>query len=99
MPKTSQMSEVDTKALLPWRWAESMRSCSLFWIPVKLGLIPRGQREWLLVFFTRLSGHLSETRGLETEHFMQMQVIEEEKQLRQTFLHAMMHESPRLGRC
>jgi hypothetical protein len=99
MPKTSQMSGVDTKALLPWRWAESMRSCSLFWIPVKLGLIPKSQREWLLIFFTRLSRHLSETKGLETEHFMQMQVIEEEKGLRETFLHAMMQESPRLGRC
>jgi hypothetical protein len=93
------LRRVDPKALLPWRWAESMRSCSLFWIPVNLGTIPRGQREWLLEFFTRLSSHLSETSGLQPENFIQFQVIDENKELRKAFTNAIMKESPMLGRC
>ena len=99
MLKSEETLGVDSKALLPWRRAESMRSCSLFWIPVNLGSIPRGQREWLLEFFTRLSSHLSELSGLQAEHFMQMQVVDENEQLRKAFLNAVMKESPMLGRC
>jgi len=84
---------------MPWRWAESMRSCSLFWIPVKLGSIPRSQREWLIEFFNRLAAHLSETSGLQAEHFMQMQVIDENEPLRKEFINAIMKESPMQGRC
>lgn len=99
MLKSEDTLRVDSKTLLPWRWAESMRSCSLFWIPVNLRSIPRGQREWLMEFFTRLSAHLSELSGLQAEHFMQMQVIDENEQLRKAFLNAVMKESPMLGRC
>src|SRR5258708_5719183 len=99
MLKSEDTLGVDSKALLPWRGAESMRSCSLFWIPVNLGSISRGQREWLLEFFTRLSARLSELSGLQAEHFMQMQVIDESEQLRKEFLNAVMRESPMLGRC
>lgn len=86
------------RLLLPWRWAESMRSCSLFWIPAKLGSMPRGQHEWLLEFLTQLANRLAETNDLHTEHFMQMQVIDSDQQLRKAFLDAMMRESPLLGR-
>lgn len=99
MLKSEEVLGVDSKTLLPWRWAESMRSCSLFWIPVNLGSIPRGQREWLLEFFTRLSARLSVASGLQVEHFMQMQVVDEDEQLRKEFLNAMMKEHPMLGRC
>lgn len=99
MQKSQEMLRVDPKSLLPWRWAESMESCSLFWIPAKLGSIPLGQREWLLEFFTRLSACLAEESGLQGEHFMQMQVIDEDQQLRKMFMNAMMKESPMLGRC
>ena len=99
MLKSEEMLGIDSKTLLPWRWAESMRSCSLFWIPVNLGSIPRGQREWLLEFFIRLSARLSEASGLHAEHFMQMQVIDENEHLRKAFLDAMMKEHPMLGRC
>lgn len=99
MLKNEDVLRVDSKALLPWRWAESMRSCSLFWIPVNFKPIPRGQREWLLEFFTRLSTRLSETSGLQPEHFMQMQIVDENEQLRKSFMDAMLKESPMLGRC
>src|SRR6185437_9158395 len=99
MLKSEEILRVDSAALLPWRWAESMRSCSLFWIPVNLGSIPRSQREWLLTFYNRLSAHLSSASGLQAEHFMQMQVIDEEEELRKAFMNAMMKESPMLGRC
>lgn len=99
MPRSEEMLKPDLKALLPWRWAESMRSCSLFWIPVKLGSIPDGQKEWLLEFFSRLSAHLSESSGLQGEYFMQMQVVDEDESLRKSFLNAVTKESPILGRC
>ncbi|MCU1224429.1 MAG: hypothetical protein JWQ42_2522 [Edaphobacter sp.] len=99
MLKSEEIFRVDSKALLPWRWAESMRSCSLFWIPVNFRSIPRSQQEWLLKFFARLSAHLFEASGLQAEHFMQMQVIDENEQLRKSFINAMMKESPMLGRC
>ena len=99
MLKSEEIVRVDSKTLLPWRWAESMRSCSLFWIPVNLRSIPRGQREWLLEFFTRLSAHLFEASGLQAEHFMQMPVIDENERLRKEFLDSMMKEYPMLGRC
>ena len=99
MLKSEEILRVDSAALLPWRWAESMRSCSLFWIPVNLGSIPRSQREWLLTFYNRLSAHLSSASGLQAEHFMQMQVIDEDEELRKAFMNAMMKESPMLGRC
>jgi hypothetical protein len=99
MLKTEETIKIDSKALLPWRWAESMHSCSLFWIPARLGSIPRSQREWLLEFFARVSAHLSETSKLHAEHFMQMQTIDEDEQLRKDFTNAMMKESPMLGRC
>ncbi|HVW76484.1 MAG TPA: hypothetical protein VHB45_02650 [Alloacidobacterium sp.] len=99
MLKNREMQAINSKALLPWRWAESMRSCSLFWIPVSLGSIPGGQQEWLLEFFARLSAHLSEASGLQAEHFMQMQVVDEDERLRKMFMDGMMTESPMLGRC
>jgi hypothetical protein len=88
----------DHATLLPWRWAETLRSCSLFWIPVKLGSIPQGQREWLLEFLARLATHLSDASGLHGEHFMQMRVIDNQELLRKKFLNSVMCESPLLGR-
>ena len=99
MLNSEAILRLDSKALLPWRWAESMHSCSLFWIPAKFESIPRSQKEWLLEFLSRLSAHLLEARGLQAEYFMQMQVIDADAQLRKTFLNAIMKESPMLGRC
>lgn len=99
MGDCKKMLKVNSKELLPWRWAESMRSCSLFWIPVNLRSTPRGQREWLLEFFRRFSERLFEIGALEAEHFMQMQVVDEDEHLRKAFLNAVMKESPMLGRC
>lgn len=50
-------------------------------------------------FFSRLSVHLFETSKLQAEHFMQMQIVDENEQLRKRFINAMMKDSPMLGRC
>jgi hypothetical protein len=96
--KSEEITKINTSALLPWRWAESMRSCSLFWIPARLGEMPESQREWLLEFFNRLSHRLTEESDLHGEVFMEMQVIDEDKALRKAFLNSIMKESPILGR-
>jgi hypothetical protein len=99
MSKRATMQQTDAKGLLPWRWAESLQTCSLFWIPVRFESIPQSQREWLLKFFTRLASLLVEKKKLRAEQFMQMQVIDEDEKLRKSFLDGLMKESPLLGRC
>jgi hypothetical protein len=83
--------------LRPWRWAESLQSCTLLWMPVKLGDIPASQREWLLEFFTRLSAHLASTMTLREEYLMRMRVIDENEKLRQIFLDTMLKDTPLTG--
>lgn len=93
----SSLPRITAEQLLPWRWAESFRSCTLMWIPVKLGAIPDSQREWLLEFLTRLSTHLDSVNSLRAEHFMHMRVIDENEKLRQLFLNVMLKDAPLTG--
>ena len=83
--------------LQPWRWAESLQTCTLLWMPVKFDDIPAGQREWLLEFFTRFSAHLASTMTLREEHLMRMRVIDENEKLRQIFLDTMLKDTPLTG--
>src|SRR5215467_4119895 len=91
------LPENKEKKLLPWRHAETLSSCCLLWIPVKLDVIPNGQREWLLSFFSKLSCYLKEENQLHGEHFMQMQIIDENPAIRQLFLNEMLKETPIAG--
>ncbi len=92
-----KLPENNSKRLLPWRHAESLLSCCLLWIPVKLNAIPNGQREWLLYFFSKLSIYLRETHQLHGEYFMQMQTIDENEKIRQLFLNGILKETPITG--
>jgi hypothetical protein len=88
-----------TKQILPLRWAESLLSCHLFWIPARLGEIPRGQREWLLVFLTRLADHAQSELGLQGEIFLSSRTVHENSTLKDIYLNAMLTDTPLAGRC
>src|ERR1700744_1882688 len=90
------LPETNNKRLLPWRRAESLLSCCLLWIPVKLDAIPNGQREWLLEVFSKVSVQLS-AMDLRGEHFMEMQTIDENQAIRDLFLNGMLKETPLIG--
>jgi hypothetical protein len=82
---------------LPWRHAESMSTCSLFWIPVRFHTIPDGQKEWLLSFFFTLSQRLEQSHELSAQHFMQMRTIDENQSIRKIFLNSLLKETPITG--
>lgn len=87
-----------SKQILPWRWAEALTSCYLFWIPARLGDIPRGQREWLLIFFARLMDFAQSELELRAELFMSARIVHENSSLREIYLNAMLGDSPLSGR-
>jgi len=87
----------NSKRLMPWRWAESLSHCWLFWLPVKLNAIPQSQKEWLLEFFSRLTGQLDHASQLRGEYFMQMQTIDSHESIRRVFLNSMLKDTPLIG--
>lgn len=91
------MPENNKKRLLPWRYAESLTTCSLFWIPVKFDTVPEGQKEWLITFLSKLSRQLEQTHQLHSEHFMEMQTIDGNEAVRKQFLNSMLKETPLTG--
>lgn len=91
------MPEKDKTRLLPWRRADSLTVCSLFWIPAKLSSIPDSQKEWLLTFLQSLACCLEKTHQLLPEHFMQMQTIDENQSIRKLFLNSTLKETPLTG--
>jgi hypothetical protein len=86
-----------SKQLLPWRWAEALKSCHLFWIPARLGSIPSSQREWLLVFFANLADRLESENQLRGELFMSSRTIHENESLKSIYLNAVLSDVPLAG--
>jgi hypothetical protein len=88
-----------SEQILPWRLAEALRSCHLFWIPARLGDIPRGQREWLLVFFSHFAKFVQSDLELRGEIFISAQTVHENSSLKDIYLNAMLSDTPLAGRC
>jgi hypothetical protein len=61
--------------LLPWRRAEQLTACALYWLPVRSFPIPVVQRSWVLEFVNALSLLLAKKPGLRCETFLQMSAI------------------------
>ncbi len=67
-------------------------------IPVNLGSTPRGQREWLLEFlYSPVRSFIRAKRYAGRTFFVQMQVVDENEQLRKTFMNAMMKRVSHVG--
>ena len=88
-----------SKQIVPWRWAEMLRSCHLFWIPARFGDMPRGQREWLLTFYGHLSEFMQSELELRAEIFMSSRTIHENSALKDIYLNATLSDTPIAGRC
>jgi len=56
--------------LLPWRTAEELKPCFLYWVPVAGFLVKDSQREWLVAFLDRFAAVLTEDGKLRVEHFL-----------------------------
>jgi len=67
----------------PWRRAQELTRCSLYWMPVGGFPVPLAQRVWLLQFLERLASTMSEQFALRREVFLQFKTVPE---LMDTFL-------------
>jgi len=63
--------------LLPWRRADELTRCFLYWLPVSSFPATVAERVWLLQFFDRLSGLLTGGMGLREEIFFQFKELYE----------------------
>jgi hypothetical protein len=63
------------KELLPWRRAEGLERCFLYWLPVNSFPMPDGQREWLMLFLDRWVALMKSQFGLRPELFLQYKTI------------------------
>ena len=61
--------------LLPWRLAQELTRCSLYWLPVSGFPIQEGQRNWLLQFLDRWTELMKGQFGLRAEVFLQYKTI------------------------
>jgi|SRR5579872_2012226 len=80
--------------LAPWRRAQELGRCSLYWMPVSGFPVPLAQRVWLLQFLERLASTLSELIGLRREVFLQLKTVPE---LMDTYLRNAQGFQPILG--
>ncbi len=70
-PKAGRLTPVDrARDLLPWRHAENLERCSLYWLPVSQFPAKGAQRDWLLAFFERISDKLTIDGTLRLELFV-----------------------------
>jgi len=61
--------------LAPWRRANELTRCCLYWMPVSGFPIPLAQRAWLLQFLERLASTVSDKFGLRREIFLQYKTV------------------------
>ena len=68
-----------TKDFLPWRRAESLDRCFLYWVPVNSFPVPARQRTWLLQFLDGLEANGAKQMGLRGEVFVQVKTLQPEE--------------------
>ena len=67
------------KSMLPWRKAESLQVCSLFWMPARFHPMPDSQKEWLLRFLQKLELHFLEGEPLTQDVFLMLGTVATDK--------------------
>lgn len=61
--------------LRPWKRAEELTKCQLYWMPVASVPVPQSQKQWLLIFLEGLSSVLKHQFGLRSELFLQFKIL------------------------
>jgi hypothetical protein len=84
-----------SRDLLPWRRANQLTRCCLYWLPIGAFPIPANQRSWLMEFLDRWSALMKDPFGLRPEVFLQFKTIYPD--LMQTLLDNMMELIPVTG--
>jgi hypothetical protein len=74
--RKARLTPVDrSHELAPWRRANELTRCWLYWMPVSGFPIPLAQRAWLLQFLERLASTASDQFGLRREIFLQHKTV------------------------
>ena len=81
--------------LLPWRRAESMTRCSLYWMPAAFPL-REASRQWLRAFLDRLEKRMQEQFGLRVETFLNSKTLARDD-VRTAFMRSAREFSPLIG--
>lgn len=81
--------------LLPWRRADGLERCFLYWLPVDTLPMPAGQREWLMQFLDRWVSLMKDRFGLRPELFLQYKSVH--PHLMKPLLNTMMDFVPIMG--
>ena len=77
---TERLTLIDrNQDLLPWRRAQNLTRCFLYWIPVPIFPPTADQRTWILTFIDRLSQLVAAELGLREEVFLQFKALEDMK--------------------
>lgn len=91
-----RLTPADRSAELhPWRRAEELTRCFLYWLPVSGFPIQEEQRDWLMQFLDRWTNLMKAQFGLRPEVFLQYKTIHPD--LMNPFLNNMMELFPMLG--
>lgn len=84
-----------SRELLPWRKANQLTRCRLYWLPVSAFPIPAHQRSWLMEFLDRWNALMTGKLGLRSEVFLQFKTVHPD--LMQPLLDNMMELVPVMG--
>ncbi|HUG82761.1 MAG TPA: hypothetical protein VML01_13910 [Bryobacterales bacterium] len=72
----SRLSPVDrSRDLLPFRRADELKQCCLYWLPVRSFPAPDSQKNWQLEFFKRLVQRAKDKWALRVETFFQYKSV------------------------
>ena len=73
--RTSRLEPIPERSLLPWRKAQNLEHCHLYWMPTGAASIPFAQRQWLLRFTKQLRAKVISETGTLAHLFLQMKVV------------------------
>jgi hypothetical protein len=95
---TGRVTPLDrSRELFPWRRAEQLTSCYVYWMPASAFPMPGSERGWFLEFAHRLAEMLSKDFGLRPEVFLRMKTLEQSRELKADFVKSAMELRPMLG--
>jgi hypothetical protein len=85
------------RELLPWRRADQLKRCFLYWLPVQAFPVPESQRRWTMVFLDRLSELLQKEKGLRSEQFLKFKSLLPDDALKKQFMATAREFHPLMG--
>lgn len=95
---TGRMTPLErNRELFPWRRAEQLTTCYVYWMPASAFPMPAAERAWFLEFIQRLADLMAKDFGLRPEVFLRIKALELSPALRTDFTKSAMDLRPMLG--